>query len=264
MKFKPYIAVGLLVATVICFAQLKISQYPNTAAPEGTDLFILASGTTNKNIQWSQLLDLVANVTNSTITNLNVWEGYMSNLYVTNLYVDNFDAPTVTAGDTYVTNLYVTNGYASNFYSTNITVYNNQFVSNSYITNLSVKNMTVETNVYYLEGANNVYTVATNNTTTNVVVNFTNAVQTIRFTNSITLFSTTNRPAGVTNLAMTLLMFYNSSGGNLTINTNNTLGWKISGVSFPLTVTNGDFQTLTIMGWGPYETNVSIGANVFH
>lgn len=37
------------------FAQKKISEYPNTASIAGTDLLLLASGSTNKNIRWNQV-----------------------------------------------------------------------------------------------------------------------------------------------------------------------------------------------------------------
>lgn len=211
-------AVGLLLGVGLVMAQMRISQYPNITEMQGTDLFVIATGMTNKNVSWAQLVARFANVTNTTITNLTVYEGLISNLYGTNFYVEAFEATEAT----------------------------------------------ISTNLNLLEGANTTYTVATNNTTTNVVVSLTNAVQTIRLTNSITLFSTTNRPAGTTNLAMTLVVFYNSSGGNLTVNTNNTLGWKVDGTAFPLTVTNGDCQTLTFTSWGPYETNVLVGSKWFH
>lgn len=45
-------------ATWLCVsvcAQKKISEYPNTASIAGTDLFLLASGNTNKNIRWNQI-----------------------------------------------------------------------------------------------------------------------------------------------------------------------------------------------------------------
>lgn len=40
------------------FSQMKISQYPNTATLGNSDLFIIASGSTNKNIRWGQLYAL--------------------------------------------------------------------------------------------------------------------------------------------------------------------------------------------------------------
>ena len=338
-KFFAFLIITLTASVVL--AALKISQYPNTASPAPGDYFILedAGGTTNHNVRWGQICLLLANVTNSTITNLNVWEGYMSNLFVTNLYADNFDAPNLVSSNfTSVTNInnysFTTNQYVyqtnivnyqittnqttietntinylittnvtviqtnnvnylvttnvtvlqtnivnyqittnltvletnivNELITTNLTVNNNQYVSNSYTTNLTVNKLTINTNVTYELGANNTYTVATNDTTTNVVVNFTNSVQTIRFTNNVTLFSTTNRPAYDTNLSMTLLVFPNTSGGNLVVNTNPALGWHVDGTAFPVTVTNGDRQTFTLTAWGPYESNVLIGSKWFH
>jgi hypothetical protein len=55
--------IGSFLTGVICFFLLgaasptgkKISEYPNTATLSNTDLFIVASGNTNKNISWLQL-----------------------------------------------------------------------------------------------------------------------------------------------------------------------------------------------------------------
>jgi len=49
------LALFCIAATVIT----KISQYPNTATLSNTDLFIVASGATNKNISYSQLRSLI-------------------------------------------------------------------------------------------------------------------------------------------------------------------------------------------------------------
>lgn len=52
------LALGL---SLSCHAQgMKISQYPNTATLTGTNLFIIAAGTTNKNISYEQLSNLLA------------------------------------------------------------------------------------------------------------------------------------------------------------------------------------------------------------
>lgn len=59
MKRNPwlfYIILPLLLLGVAAtYTVVKISQFPNTASLAGTDLFLVASGTTNKNISWTQL-----------------------------------------------------------------------------------------------------------------------------------------------------------------------------------------------------------------
>lgn len=51
---------------------MRISQYPNTATLAPGDLFIIASGATNKNISWDQLSNLVFNLVPVSYTNVNV------------------------------------------------------------------------------------------------------------------------------------------------------------------------------------------------
>lgn len=61
-----FVAIGLAFAA---WAQLKISQYPNTATLANGDLFIVASGATNKNISWLQLSNLMYNLVPVQYTN---------------------------------------------------------------------------------------------------------------------------------------------------------------------------------------------------
>lgn len=58
------------VALLVIGAVTKISDYPNVATPATNDLFILASGATNKNIRYDQLKTAInAGVSSTNVTN---------------------------------------------------------------------------------------------------------------------------------------------------------------------------------------------------
>jgi hypothetical protein len=131
MKTTRFFAVlALVLGTCVVLAQLKISQYPNTATPQPGDLFILASGVTNKNVSWTQLQALLPNNTNvftnfsgniGTFNSLTGIAGYFDTLSITNLYAQFFYPTTVYAGNIYGTNITGTNVYGSNAFFTNLT-----------------------------------------------------------------------------------------------------------------------------------------------
>lgn len=82
MKIGRYFAIlALILTAAVVLAQLKISQYPNTSSPQATDLLLLASGSTNKNIRWDQFMALITNFDSMTVTNL-----YALNMNATNGY----------------------------------------------------------------------------------------------------------------------------------------------------------------------------------
>src|SRR5678815_1298703 len=121
-------------ATVV----IKVSQFPNVTAPAGSDLFLLASTTTNKNISWNQLKDAIG--TNpATVTIVN--NAYISNLFATNIYTSNLYATNITVNEfhgktTFITNLFLVNAN-TNFYLFNTNIYNNNtYVSNYFYTNV--------------------------------------------------------------------------------------------------------------------------------
>jgi len=112
-------------ATVV----IKVSQFPNVTTPAGSDLFLLASTTTNKNITFNQLKDALG--TNpATVTVLN-------NLYVSNAFFTNLTVLNEFHGKTsFITNLYLINAN-TNFYLFNTNIYNNNtYVSNYFYTNV--------------------------------------------------------------------------------------------------------------------------------
>ena len=121
-------------ATVV----IKVSQFPNVSSPAGSDLFLLASATTNKNISWNQLKDAIG--TNpATVTIVN--NAYISNLFATNIYTSNLYATNITVNEfhgktTFITNLFLVNAN-TNFYLFNTNIYNNNtYVSNYFYTNV--------------------------------------------------------------------------------------------------------------------------------
>src|SRR5262245_53601912 len=94
-----FLGISIHAATVV----IKVSQFPNVSATDGSDLFLLASTTTNKNISWNQLRDAIG--TNPpTIT-------IVSNAYISNLFA-NF----ITNNTLYSTNIYTTNLFTSNLF----------------------------------------------------------------------------------------------------------------------------------------------------
>lgn len=155
-------------ATII----VKISEFPNTTTPGGSDLFILASGATNKNISWNQLKEAIG--TNpATVTILN-------NLFVSNIYSTNITTTNLTVNNefrgktTFTTNLYVqqtvTNYYlfSTNLYLSYPTYTNNTYVSNYFQTNAFLN--TYVSNYFNTNLFNyftNLYTFSTNLTVTN-------------------------------------------------------------------------------------------------
>lgn len=83
MKTKRFlIGLALIITTSLVLAQMKISQYPNTATPANGDLFLLASGSTNKNISWQQLMSLWTNLASMTVTDLTAINFEATNLNV--------------------------------------------------------------------------------------------------------------------------------------------------------------------------------------
>src|SRR5678815_600821 len=118
LLFTLFVAFSSQAATVV----IKISQFPNVSAPNGNDLFLLASTTTNKNISWNQLKDALG--TNPpTIT-------IISNAYISNLF-----ATFITNNTLYSTNIYTTNLFSSNVFSTNL------FTSNLFATDIYTSNL---------------------------------------------------------------------------------------------------------------------------
>lgn len=308
---KTKLTASLLILSFSCvfvLSQLKISQYPNTPVLSSGDLFVLASGSTNKNISWNQLKLILPGGTNSTVNIFYVTNIYATNIYATNIFTTNITAyntwttniyssnfyttniystynylTNIYASTEYVTNIYVTNGYFTNIYSsynylTNIYVSNayvtniyvdtsyitNLYVSNEYVTNINAKNLYVTNLLYFETNATTVYTIATNaSATTNIVVDLSQPIQLLSLSQSATLLWTTNRPATDTNAQMVMLILDNFSGGNLTLNTNASIGWKIDGTSFPYTLSNGVRHTFTFLALGTSETNVQMGAKWF-
>ena len=181
MKTKFLIAFLFIVLAITYCAKaativVKISQFPNTTTPGGTDLFLLASGSTNKNISWNQLKDAIG--TNpATVTILN--NLYVSNVFSTNIYSSNIYATNITVNEfhgktSFITNLFLTQEITNYFlFSTNIyqsypTYVNNSYVSNYFQTNVfqnTYMSNYFNTNQYlYLT---NIYFFSTNLTVTN-------------------------------------------------------------------------------------------------
>lgn len=111
---------------------------------------------------------------------------------------------------------------------------------------------------------NVLYTLATNvPTSTNITLDFNQSMQTINLTASARFLQTTNRPTYSTNVVFTTLIVRNYSGGNLVLNTNATVAWKIDGTAFPYTVTNLTETAFTWWAVGDNETNVHLGSRWF-
>lgn len=73
-----------------CHAQgMKISQYPNTATLTGTNLFIIAVGTTNKNISYAQLSNLLAAAIGGGGGGLQVWNSNQFDIFPIGLAITN-------------------------------------------------------------------------------------------------------------------------------------------------------------------------------
>jgi len=143
----PFLILSMVFSSIGATIVVKISQFPNTTAPAGGDLFLLASGATNKNITWNQLKDAIG--TNpATVTILN--NLYVSNAFFTNLTVLNeFHGKTSFITNLYLvnantnfylfnTNIYTSDTTVSNYFTTN--VFNNSYVSNFFNTNVYVTN----------------------------------------------------------------------------------------------------------------------------
>jgi len=125
----PFLILSMAFSSIGATIVVKISQFPNTTAPAGSDLFLLASGSTNKNITWNQLKDAIG--TNpATVT-------IMNNLYVSNAFFTNLTVLNEFHGKTsFITNLYLVNAN-TNFYLFNTNIYNNNtYVSNYFFTNV--------------------------------------------------------------------------------------------------------------------------------
>lgn len=288
---------ALLIALAVCVGSLalaqgiRISQLPNTPTLQPTDLFVIERpGVTNKSIRFVQLQALMPGGSNQIVYSTNIYGDIITtNVYITsNLVVSNYIySPTLVTTNVYVSSNVVVSNYVysptivtTNVYvSSNVVVSNyvysptiittNLFATNVITTNLITTNLyasyTYITNLLYFDtNAATFYTIATNaSATTNLVVDMSQPVQYLSLSQSATLFQSTNRPAAGTNSTMSLLILDNFSGGNLTLNTNAAIGWKIDGTSFPYTLSNGVRHTFTFMACGTSETNVLLGAKWF-
>lgn len=178
--FSPFIA---LLAALLIFVLpvrgativVKISQFPNTTAPAGSDLFLLASGSTNKNITWNQLKDAIGTnpATVTILNNLYVSNVFATNINVTNLTVLNeFHGKTtittnlyvdyITNNIAYITNLFLTEQVTNYFlFSTNIYQSYPTYVNNSYVSNYFQTNAFLDTYVSNYFNTN-IYNYATN------------------------------------------------------------------------------------------------------
>src|SRR5678815_5033036 len=150
LLFALFVAFSSQAATVV----IKISQFPNVSAPNGNDLFLLASTTTNKNISWNQLRDAIGTnpatvtiISNAFITNLFAQFITNNTLYSTNVYTTNLFTSNLFATNIYTSNLYSTNLYTSNLFSTNV------YTSNLYATNITVNEFHGKTCLLYTSDA---------------------------------------------------------------------------------------------------------------
>lgn len=71
---KPHLGLLALTSAFVIGATIvtKVSDYPNVSIPADTDLFVLASGSTNKNIRFNQLREAIGS-SSAPITNLVVY-----------------------------------------------------------------------------------------------------------------------------------------------------------------------------------------------
>lgn len=70
---KKYLIAFLLTLSVACFGQLKISQYPNTASPGVTFMFILADTNSVPGTNWNYSFGSLSNFTYSVARSNAVW-----------------------------------------------------------------------------------------------------------------------------------------------------------------------------------------------
>lgn len=102
-------------------------------------------------------------------------------------------------------------------------------------------------------------------TVTNCILDFqySDLDLTLTSTTAIQLLQSTNRPAAGRVSVLTFRIFAN--GANVTISTNSALAWRtLTGATFPVTVTNGDWGVVNLVSYGPSETNTAVGYNYFH
>jgi len=193
-RFLISMSVALLVCASPAATVIKVSDFPNTATLNGSDLFLITvPGVTNQNMTWSQLQDLinampglqlqaltplyldtntpgVIKIGDSTVavtpisftTNFFL---YSTNLFYTSVYLSNYFNTNV-FNDTYISNFFQTNFVTTNIFApvtiTNVTV-QDTYVSNYFQTNLYVSNDTIVSNFW----VTNQYFFTTNFFTTN-------------------------------------------------------------------------------------------------
>lgn len=168
--------IPLLLFVAATIVVTKISEYPNTTTVGTNDLFVIASGVTNKNVKYGDLRRIIledGNPDTFNATNLYITEQIItSNFYTTNIFVENNEY----VSNFYATNVFVTNAYITNLTVNNITNVNNEYVTNLYVTNLTVQTITNVSNEY----VTNLYVT---NLTVNNITNVTEVTSNLFVTN---------------------------------------------------------------------------------
>lgn len=234
---------------------IKISSFPNTTTAANGDLFLLASGSTNKNISWAQLKQQIGtNPPTVTIVNVsittNAFISYLTNInqYVTNQYVS----------FSYTTNLYTVNNflqfitnnflYTTNFYS--------DYATNSYLTVQNTFNVSGKAT---LNVVNTLSTTATNGffVVTNAFSGPTNTVDLSvedQGYQTFTPFSVTGVINKSNNVVQTVIMSFTNGAST------NVLGTLASGIVIPqrtnqVALSNNSMATLTLRYHAKFGTN---------
>src|SRR2546421_10723564 len=90
-------AVVLAIASLAATLVVKISEFPAVTTPADTDLLLLASGATNKNITFANLRNAIGGSSGTAVNNI-----YATTISVTNLNVQNITVKGKSAAETYV------------------------------------------------------------------------------------------------------------------------------------------------------------------
>src|SRR2546423_2740782 len=90
-------AVVLAIASLAATIVVKISEFPAVTTPADTDLLLLASGATNKNITFANFRNAIGGTSGTAVNNI-----YVTNISVTNINVQNVTLKGKSIAETYV------------------------------------------------------------------------------------------------------------------------------------------------------------------